>query len=68
MYRSVFVCFCFPHEVAYAYAHTLANAGLIITADQRSTARTEMTTDREKFVPDDQFDRLMLAASYDISV
>ena len=32
-------------------------SGLIITADQRSTDRTKMTTDREKFVPDDQFDR-----------
>ena len=43
------------------------NAGVIITADQRSVARNELTTDRTKFILSDQFDRMIFMFDLQLS-
>ena len=42
-------------------------AGVIITADQRSVARNELTTDRTKFILSDQFDRMIFMFDLQLS-
>ena len=47
--------------------HSMGISGVIITADQRSVARNELTTDRTKFILSDQFGRMVFMFDLQLS-
>ena len=58
----VFPKMCLVIFLVYVYV-----PGVIITADQRSVARNELTTDRTKFILSDQFDRMIFMFDLQLS-